>query len=309
MTDSAAQLPSDGQTPAPAAFGRVVVAVGTDGGVAAIDLALALAAPDAVFVLVRIHHAQHRAGAVAQDNARARDTAEALRLLKVGRAALDRPCEIVVEDDTNLIEGLHRVASREDADLLVVGAHRDLDDAASALPGVLHGAPCAVAVVGQRPAADAFRIEKVGVAFCATPVGTHAAHVAAAAAARHDAELHAMHVVPVEVSPWMGPAASALHELQRLDGSLAEAARADISELRPPATAHVVEGHPIQALTDFGATLDLLTIGSRAAGPLRRLLLGSTADALCTVSPCALLVVAGPDTEPEPESETEVQAP
>lgn len=274
-------------------FHRVVVAIGGDGGLAAVELARHLASPGAAFVLVRVHHPQTRIDPTAAANAVVRDRAHALHLLRIARTALDAECEIVAEDATHLVEGLHRVAEREAADLLVLGPHRDVPGVQAALPTALRGAPCAVAIAGQQPRNEPLAIERVGTAFCATEVGVHAAQAAAAVARRLDAELHAMHVVPVAASPWMGPAAAAIHTLLRVDGSLAAEASEAISRLDPPATAHVVEGDPRTALLEFGKTVDLLTIGSRAHGHLRRLVVGNLAEDLAVGSPCALLVVGG----------------
>lgn len=298
MSNATTSAASTEVPPPHVGFKRIVIAVGTDGGVAAIDLAQQLAAPDAVVILVRIHHEPHRIDPAAAENARVRDTSEALRLLRIGRAALDQPCEIVVEDGADLVEALHRVAEREDADLLVVGPHRGLEDEQSALPELLHASPCAVAVVGQRPVLP-FAIKRVGVAFCTTPTGAHAAQAAGQVAERHGAQLHAMHVIPVDANPWMGPAAATVHTLQRMDGTLAEMAREGIAQLRPSAEAHLVEGDPAQELAAFAGTVDLLAIGARSTGRLHRLVLGSVGDTLSTQSACALLVVAGPpDAEP-----------
>lgn len=287
--------------PPRAGFRRVVVAVGADGGVAAIDLARQLAAPDAAFILARVHHPTTRIDPTAADNAVTRDRTHAVHLLRIAQTALDADCEIVAEDSTKLVGGLHRIAEREAADLLVLGPHRGVTDAQSALPGVLKDAPCAVAIAGQHPLSEPLTIERVGAAFCATPVGARAAHAAASIAGRHGAELHAMHVVSVAASPWMGPAAAAIHTLQRVDGTLATSARESIGQLAPPATPHVVEGDPRLELLTFAKTVDLLAIGARAHGPQRRMVLGNLLAALSVTCSCALLVVAGPDA-PEPSA-------
>lgn len=288
-------LESPPTDPPTTGFHRVVVAIGGDGGVAAVQLAQQLAAPGAAIVLARVHHPRSRIDHTAATNAAVRDRAHAMHVLRIARTALGTECEIVAEDATHLVEGLHRIAEREAADLLVLGPHRGVTDGQSALPGVLRDAPCAVAVAGQHPLSEPLIIDQVGTAFCSTPIGAHAAQTAAALAGRHHADLHAMHVIPVAASPWMGPAAAAIHTLLRVDGSLATEARDAIAQLEPPATAHVVEGDPRSALLAFAKTVDLLTIGSRAHGSLRRLILGSLTEELSVACPCALLVVAGPD--------------
>lgn len=177
-------------------FRRVVVAIGADGGAAAIHLARQLAAPDAAFVLVRVHHPRSRIDHTAAENAAVRDRAAAIHLLHHARAALGTACEIVAEDAPYLVDGLHRVAEREAADLLVLGPHRGVVGAQSALPGALRGATCAVAIAGQQPLSDPLVIERVGIARCATPFDDQAARAAAAIADRHRAELHTEVVDP-----------------------------------------------------------------------------------------------------------------
>jgi nucleotide-binding universal stress UspA family protein len=50
-------------------------------------------------------------------------------------------------------------------------------------------------------------------------------------------------------------------------------------------------GNPAQELATQGAELDLLVIGSRSYGPLRRVLLGSVAGELIELAPCPVIVL------------------
>lgn len=104
-------------------------------------------------------------------------------------AALASDCEIVAEDATRLVDGLRRIVEREAADLLVLGPHRGVTGAQSALPEVLRGVRCAVAIAGQQPLSDPLVIDEVGVARCAAPLDEVATHVAAGVADRHGAAL------------------------------------------------------------------------------------------------------------------------
>jgi nucleotide-binding universal stress UspA family protein len=52
-----------------------------------------------------------------------------------------------------------------------------------------------------------------------------------------------------------------------------------------------VLGNPGEELAAFGERVDLLVVGSRGHGPLRRLMLGSTSSYLAGHAGCALLVL------------------
>lgn len=53
----------------------------------------------------------------------------------------------------------------------------------------------------------------------------------------------------------------------------------------------VVVGPPADELLAFCERFDMLVVGSRGHGPLRRMLLGSTSDYLARTAPCPLLVL------------------
>jgi nucleotide-binding universal stress UspA family protein len=56
--------------------------------------------------------------------------------------------------------------------------------------------------------------------------------------------------------------------------------------------ARIVVGDPVRALeTEAHEGLDLLVLGSRGFGPLRRVLLGSVSSQLVRLAPCPVLVV------------------
>lgn len=68
-----------------------------------------------------------------------------------------------------------------------------------------------------------------------------------------------------------------------------------------PVTTQQPEGDPALALAEISADLDLLVIGSRAYGPLKRVLLGGVSDRLSRSGKCPLFVVpraAANDTDP-----------
>jgi nucleotide-binding universal stress UspA family protein len=68
-------------------------------------------------------------------------------------------------------------------------------------------------------------------------------------------------------------------------------------DLPVPVTATVDRDVPAASLLDLSAATDLLVIGSRRWGPLARLLLGGTGEALVHGAQCSVLIVPRPDTE------------
>ncbi|HWJ50911.1 MAG TPA: universal stress protein [Solirubrobacteraceae bacterium] len=78
---------------------------------------------------------------------------------------------------------------------------------------------------------------------------------------------------------------------------LVESARSAIAELED-VEAHAAYGDPAEELALFGASVDLLVVGSRGYGPIGRLVHGSTSQRLVRLARCPVLVlprnVAGP---------------
>jgi nucleotide-binding universal stress UspA family protein len=147
-----------------------------------------------------------------------------------------------------------------------------------------------VAITAPHAPAAPLRLNTVGLAFRATEPGRHAAELSRRIADAHGAELHGMTVIPVTPNLWIGPAAGGVQTLARIDGSLEDFARSDLRGLGGVID-HIAEGEPVHELRRFSETVDLLVVGTRSVGPLRRLLTGSTADELSTTAQCPLLVV------------------
>lgn len=194
--------------------------------------------------------------------------------------------------------GLHDEAERCAADLLIVGSsHRGA--IGRVLPGsvtrqVLHAAPCAVAVapVGLRDRPPA--LARIGVAFNGGPQAASALAAGARIAADHGAELVLITVVPpVAVSAgwagaWVDPGAT---EAMREDA--ADRGRAAVASLEGvPASVELVDGLPAQELVLASRRLDLLVLGSRGYGPVRRALLGTVSGHVAEAAACPVLVVA-----------------
>jgi nucleotide-binding universal stress UspA family protein len=187
--------------------------------------------------------------------------------------------------------GLHQRAEEQGADLLVVGSSRHGalgrvmlgDDTRAAL----NGSPCAVAVAALGYAEHPGPITKVGVGYNASPESESALATARKLAAAAGASVHALEVVSIPtyafttVSPPIGG-----DTVDLLLGE-ADARMKSLSGVE----GRVVYGLTGEELAEFSASVDILVVGSRGYGPVRRLVLGSTTDYLERHGRCSLLAL------------------
>ncbi len=179
---------------------------------------------------------------------------------------------------------LHRVAERENADLLVVGSSRRgllgrvlLGDRTLE---ALNGASCAVAVAPAGYADQGRPIGAIGVAFDGTDESLDALAVA-----RGLADLwHARLSVCTVVSPQAYGAVVATRES-------VDYARRRLAEFGDEVDAWASVGDPAEELAVYSGSVDLLVVGSRSYGPLGRLVHGRTERRLLRVARSPLLVV------------------
>ncbi len=218
-----------------------------------------------------------------------------LQLLERERAAAD----VDVDVDVDLLSvvaaspgsGLHRQAEEQHADLIVVGScsrsafGRAMigDDTRAAL----NGAPCAVAIATRGYAEHPVPIAKVGVAYNSSPESRAALEIARRVAARTRADVHLLEVVSIPTYAYSGMMPPMVGE--SIDAMLAHA-RARLAEIHD-VQARAVYGLSGEELAAFGEEVDILVVGSRSYGPLRRLVLGSTSDYLERHARCSLLVL------------------
>lgn len=278
---------------------RTVVAGcdGHDRGRGAASLAHAIAsATGARLMLVGVHH--HPPLPFPESYAELRRGLE--HALKAVRDELAPEAIVRIAADMSPAHALRRVAESEDADLLVVGSrHRrrlqrivESDHAMQ----VLHGAPCAVAVAPD-PLPSRPQLARIGVGIDDTPESEVALEMACDLAQRTGARLWLHVVVDDRVSGWIGYDAMTLPEdsyRQIIDVRL-DAAR-DLLAHRleacegVDADGDVVVGAPAGELALITEWLDLLVLGSRRWGPVRRLALGSTSDEVIRHTACPVLV-------------------
>ena len=278
-------------------FRCVVVGVdGRTGGRDAIALARMLAGAGTRLLLARVY-----AGAPIEIEAAKLDpaklsggSAEAQRVLEEERARAEIAAELVPVGASSVGRGLDGLAESEHADLLVVGSsHRGFlgrvfvgDDTR----GALNGAPCAVAVAPLGYAQALGTISTIGVGYDGSSESEAALALARELAREHGASLRALKVVQILSSSYAGFGGVAWGDA--LETVLADAKRS-MTEI-PGVQGDAALGVPGEELAAFGDEVDLLLVGSRAYGPVRRLMLGSTSHYLIGHARCPLLVIPRP---------------
>jgi nucleotide-binding universal stress UspA family protein len=278
-------------------FNNTLVGVdGRAGGRDGIALASCLTSPDGTLTLAHIHPGRLRPShAISPELIRGESEAAHI-LLGRERDGAGVQAQLISIEALSPGRGLHEQAEHEGADLLVVGScsHGALgratlgDDTRAAL----NGAPCAVAIApagyAEQPAPPA----RIGIAYNSTPEATAALAVARGLAAQTGASLHALEVVSIPSIAYTGVVAPALGESIDLMLQEANARMQKLSYVE----GRVAYGLAGEELAAFGDEVDLLVVGSRSYGPVKRLMLGSTSDCLQRHARCALLVLPRPAT-------------
>jgi nucleotide-binding universal stress UspA family protein len=190
----------------------------------------------------------------------------------------DVPARPVVVSDGSAARALHAISEYDRADLIVVGApHRAGADrvlGGDVAAATLHAAPCAVAVAPAGFAERERALRTVGAGFDGSPESREALRLAGRVARAAGAALRV-----VSVASAAAP--------ERVAAAAAEGG-----------TYEMLAGRPAAALARLSRDLDLLVVGSRGHGPVRRLLLGSTSTRLVREARCPLLIVPRPAPSP-----------
>lgn len=201
----------------------------------------------------------------------------------------------MVVADASAARALHAEAERQHADLLVVGSSHRQEPYRSLLGDVcaatLHGSPCAVAVAPSGYAEQPRALRRIGVGFDGSAEARRALALARRFAAETGAVLRILMVAAPPPPAWTTAQVnwSDYEEAAvRAGNRQVAAARA---ELEGEDNAEVVIGDPGVELAMCSNHLDLLVLGSRSYGPLRRLLLGSTSTRVVRDSECPVLIL------------------
>jgi nucleotide-binding universal stress UspA family protein len=275
-------------------FENVIVGVdGRPAGRDAIELARHLVSPEGKLMLTNVHSGALvpvnavTPGLIADERGASRELLERER----AESDLDADTELVSCVALSPGRGLHSLAEERGADLLVVGSSsrgvlgRAMlgDDTRAAL----NGAPCAVAIAARGYAEHPLPLASVGVGYDGSPESETALAAARAVAAQQRAKLLALEVVSIPTYSYTGLTPPALGDtIDALVKDAKERLRA-IDDVEGRA----VYGLPGEELAAFSNEVNLLVVGSRNYGPLRRLVVGSTSDYLERHARCSLLAL------------------
>ncbi|HEY7622655.1 MAG TPA: universal stress protein [Solirubrobacteraceae bacterium] len=277
---------------------------GRERGRGAVSLAHAIAAATgAKLLLVGVHH-----NPPLPFPATYADQHEGLeRHLRAVRDELAPEAIIQVHAGMSPAHALRHVARYEHADLLVIGSrHRrrrqHIVESDHAMQ-VLHGARCAVAVapdpLGARP-----ELHRIGVGIDATAESAIALDTACELARLTGARLQLIAVADDRPPAWTADVLTAAYgeSVQTVIDDRIAVARELLAARRASCEGIVVEGdvvvgNPAGELVLASEHLDLLVLGSRRWGPVKRLALGSTAERVIRHTACPVLVPPRTDIE------------
>lgn len=211
-----------------------------------------------------------------------------------------------VETDLSVPRALQRVVRREHRDLLVVGSSRHAPDGRVRIGKrtrqlLCHfESPLAVAPRGLSDHPE-LHFRRVGVGYDGDPEAEAALALAGSIAVAAGADLRVRAVVDDRMPPVGWPAMATVALLKTWEEAVEEQmaslevdAQASARATGAEARVEVRRGRPADALLELSDDVDLLVIGSRRWGPLNRLLLGSTGEALLHDAGCSVLAVPRP---------------
>ena len=278
---------------------------GTDSGEDALALGLVLARATGAVPLVVVVHPQEYPIGVGRVDAEwvAFLHEQAVELLGRARRLVgeDHEAEFREVSAPSESRGLHELAEREQAEMVVVGSSHH-GPVGRTYPGstgdrLLQGSACPVAVAprGLRESPPG-RLATIAVAFLNTPEAGHALDVAVSLAERAGARLRLVSVMPRPAQVYLpvigrdAEAAFVASSRELFQATLAEGL-ARVGG-RVEAEAELVEGGVVDTLASLDRRdADLLVCGSRAYGPVRRVLLGGVSSQLLRRSALPMLVV------------------
>lgn len=284
-------------------FSRVMVGFdGSESSHDALALALRLLDPDGGELLL-VHVEQRRAF-----RARRRAAQHAFPEWRAAVPPAVRRRELA-RSASSAARGLTELAEAEHADLIVLGSHRGPE--LRITPGtialrLLQGAPCALALA-PKGSRDPDRFHHLGVAYDGAAESRDALAVAYALADRDGAAVSVYHAIPRFGTAYAGAGArdvdAALLRV-RLDAQELLDAAADAAPPGVNPETVLVNDEAERIAQECDGIVDLLVMGSRGYGPLRRVLAGSTSEALLLHATQPVLVVprtAGA-SPPQPEA-------
>jgi nucleotide-binding universal stress UspA family protein len=226
------------------------------------------------------------------------------KMLWRARDKLAPGARVDVETGLSIPRALERVVRREHRDLLVLGSSRHVDEGRVRIGKrtrqLLTECECAIAIAPRGMHSEPeHRFARIGVGYDGGPEAQAALELGATIAAAAGAELHVRAVVDdrIPAPGWpIGRGVTPIwedlvqEEVDALRAEVADAARAAAEAVETD----VQLGRPADALLELSENVDLLLIGSRRWGPVARVLLGGTGEALLHDGSCPVLVVPRP---------------
>jgi nucleotide-binding universal stress UspA family protein len=212
----------------------------------------------------------------------------------------------VIDTDLSTPRGLHRLARREHRQLLALGSSPGGPDGEVSIGHntrqLLDELECALAIAprGLRLRGP-LELHRIAVGFDGRAEATGALATAATLAAASGAELLVRGVIDDRIPAlgwphvWMGAIMEAWRDVMDDEAAALRAqVQAAVSSMGADASVHVTRGRAADSLGELSGDVDLLVIGSRRWGPVARLLLGGTGEALVHGANCSLLIVPRP---------------
>jgi nucleotide-binding universal stress UspA family protein len=285
-------------------FEKIVVGVDDrEGGRDALALAAALAGvTGGELIAIRAYpHDPHPSRAMVggfEEDLRA-DAREQLQSALGEAEVAARP---MVVGDTSPARALHHVAEKEDAQLLVVGStHRGQVGrvlAGGVTAGVLHHAPCPVAVAPLGYAERGAPPKTIGVGFDGGEEARQALRLAGALAKACGAQVRVLSAVatPILATSLASYEADWLDEAKQDCRAEVDEAQQTLEGMGVQSSGDVVVGLAVDELVELSHEVDLIVVGSRGWGPVRRLLLGSTSERLVREAACPVIAVSRPES-------------
>ncbi|MBO0769630.1 MAG: universal stress protein [Solirubrobacterales bacterium] len=274
------------------------VMVGVDSGATAKDairLGQELVAEGGELILAHVHggYDVYRNGMVLEWQLKEQQTAHKLLAELSAETGVER---VESYGATNVGRGLHMLAEREGADLLVLGSTRRSllgrvflgDDTRDAT----NGAPCAIAVAPAGYSQHTGALKRIGVAYNQSSESHFALDVARELAAVNHAAISVFEVVTL-AGYWSYPYRVPYGDLPEEWISERRAKLDELSDVTPKVTF----GDAAEELTQDSKSVDLMVVGSRDFGPFGRLLHSSTSAKLAHSCHCPLLILTRANRE------------
>jgi nucleotide-binding universal stress UspA family protein len=199
----------------------------------------------------------------------------------------------IVAPSRSVAAGLHLQAVGEGAEIIVVGSsHRGTIGRAALgthATRVVQGAPCAVAIAPRGLAQHGARLRTIAVALDGSDEAADALGFARRLAAATTADLRLVTVLPPQIAEW-GRYRYVPNQFGYEERARKEAERV-LTVARPAEETEIRTGSVAAALIDVSREVDLLVMGSRSYGPVRRVLLGGVSDVVIRSSDCPVLVM------------------